>query len=454
MARLKVLRLAVGVLLLLAATSVATAQVWTAGPSSTFHFWRFDGEYFPATGKVYFLGGRLTDLSTDGTVWSFDPVAGTYASTGATMPTPISNYDVCMLEDDYNLPAGDTYGLYIFAGRVNSGANTNVVQAYYPISNMVRTITTDPFPGLISGNMYSAQTSVVYDNKAYVYGGFYATGYLVTAATWVFDPLGASGAKWTQLNDLPWQRAYSGGAVVDSMIYAIGGDTTDPTSAVLTAKVDCAVLNGNDPGSSWVTIASLPQITDETRAFGYNHDSPYDFPGQIITAGQGQWSSETPVCYRYDVDANTWNSFPNLILGRRNQAGAFVPGNQNSGGVPGMWIWGGRAGADTALFTTEYYPMTNLGVGEGNGIHAVRHLEIAPSPLTGTGRVSYEVTKPGNVRLVIFDITGRPVATLVNGSVEAGRHSTLLDAHQLKAGIYLLRLDAAGYTETRKVVVQ
>ena len=51
MARLKVLRLAVGVMMLLAATGVAVAQTWTvASPTTIFHLWRFDGEYFPGTG--------------------------------------------------------------------------------------------------------------------------------------------------------------------------------------------------------------------------------------------------------------------------------------------------------------------------------------------------------------------------------------------------------------------
>jgi hypothetical protein len=454
MARLKVLKLAVCALLLLAAANVAVAQSWTNGPVTTFGYWRFDGEYFPGTGLVYFLGGRMSDLSTNGAVWSFDPVAGTYAATGATMPTPISNYDICMLEDDYDLAGGDTWGLYIFAGRINSGANTNVVQVYYPRSNTVRSVTTDVFPGLISGNMYSAQGSVVYNNKAYVFGGFYATSYLTTAQTWVFDPLAPSGTKWTQLSDLPWNRCYVAGAVVDSMVYAIGGDTADVASAYLYAKADCAVLNGNDPASSWLPIASLPQITGETRAFGFNYDSEYEYAGQIIVAGQGQWPSETPVCYDYDVSANTWNSFPNLILARRNHAGAFVPGWQNSGGVPGMWVWGGHYVADSAVKTSEYLQMTSVGLAEGGKSRLVYHLSVAPSPVTGTGRVSFELPRAGSVKLVLFDITGRPVNTLVSGRVEAGRHTSLLDAHQLKAGIYLLRMDAAGHSETRKVVVQ
>ena len=454
MAKLKVLKLAVCAMLLLAAANVAVAQTWVNGPVTGFGYWRFDGEYFPGTGKIYFLGGRLTDLSTSGAVWSYDPIAGTYAATGATMPTPISNYDICLLEDDYNLPAGDTYGLYIFAGRVNSGANTDVVQAYYPRSNTVRTISADPFPGRISGNMYSAQSSVVYNNKAYVYGGFYATTYLTTAQTWVFDPLGPSGGKWTQLADMPWNRCYVINAVVDSMIYALGGDTADAGSAYLYAKADCAVLNGNDPSSNWAPIASLPQITGETRAFGFNFDSEYEYANQIIVAGQGQWPSETPVCYIYDVAANTWNNFPNLILARRNHAGAFVPGYQNSNGVPGMWVFGGHYVADSAVKTSEYLQMTSTGVGEGGRAHLVKNLSVAPSPVTGTGQVSFELPRAGEVKLVLFDIAGRPVSTLVSGRVDAGKHTVTLDARHFKAGIYLLRMDAAGCAETRKVVVE
>jgi hypothetical protein len=454
MTRLKVLKLAVCAVLLLAAANVAVAQTWTNGPVTGFDYTRFDGEYFPGTGKVYFLGGRLGDGSTSGVVWSFDPVAGTYAATGATMSTPISNYDICLLEDDYNLPAGDTYGLYIFGGRLSDGTNTAAVQAYYPTSNTVRTISTDPFPGRISGNIYAALSAVAYNNQAYVYGGFYPATYLTTAQTWVFDPLGSSGAKWTQLADLPWNRCYVVNAVVDSMIYAIGGDTADAGAAALYAKAECAVLNGNDPGSSWLPIASLPQITGETRGYGFDYDSPYEYAGQIVTAGQGQWPSETPVCYIYDVTGNAWNSFPNLILGRRNHAGAFIPGWQNSGGIPGMWIWGGRAGTDTALNTSEYLQMTSTAIGEGGKARSVYHLSVAPSPVTGTGRVSFELPRAGSVELVLFDITGRPVSTLVSGRVEAGRHTALLNAGQLKAGIYVLRMGVAGTAETRKVVVQ
>jgi hypothetical protein len=98
--------------------------------------------------------------------------------------------------------------------------------------------------------------------------------------------------------------------------------------------------------------------------------------------------------------------------------------------------------------------MTSTAIGEGGRARTVYHLSVAPSPVTGTGRVSFELPRAGNVELALFDVTGRPVSTLVSGRTEAGRHTALLNAGQLKAGVYVLRMDAAGITETRKVVVQ
>ncbi|MEO0080650.1 MAG: hypothetical protein ABIK44_08260, partial [candidate division WOR-3 bacterium] len=131
----------------LSLVGAAFGQDWQNGPATGFRYWRFDGEFFPQTGKVYFLGGRLSNGNTDGSIWSFDPVTGAYVDLGVDMPKPVSNYDICYLRDDYNLPAGDTYGLYIFGGRLGVSPNnpTDTVQVYYPVSNTARVLPTDPF---------------------------------------------------------------------------------------------------------------------------------------------------------------------------------------------------------------------------------------------------------------------------------------------------------------------
>jgi hypothetical protein len=72
---------------------------WSYGPETPFAFTRFDGGYSPYDGKIYFLGGRLSDGSTDGSVWSFDPRTGAWADTGDDLQIPISNYQVSLYEN-------------------------------------------------------------------------------------------------------------------------------------------------------------------------------------------------------------------------------------------------------------------------------------------------------------------------------------------------------------------
>lgn len=84
------------------AGKVPDASTWSWGPLWTTNFTRFDGEYFPGTNKVYFLGGRLADGTTSGAVWSYDPATRTYADMSVALQTPISNYDVVYLRDNYS----------------------------------------------------------------------------------------------------------------------------------------------------------------------------------------------------------------------------------------------------------------------------------------------------------------------------------------------------------------
>ena len=43
---------------------------WTAGPAMCFDMYRLDGEFYPGTGLVYFLGGRLDAATTSGNIYS------------------------------------------------------------------------------------------------------------------------------------------------------------------------------------------------------------------------------------------------------------------------------------------------------------------------------------------------------------------------------------------------
>ena len=76
-----------------------------------------------------------------------------------------------------------------------------------------------------------------------------------------------------------------------------------------------------------------------------------------------------------------------------------------------------------------------------------------PNPFNPTTVISYELPQVADVQLQVFDMLGRQVATLVDGTVQAGTHRVTFDASNLSSGVYIYRLHTAEHILTRKLTV-
>ncbi|MDZ7717554.1 MAG: T9SS type A sorting domain-containing protein [Balneolaceae bacterium] len=76
-----------------------------------------------------------------------------------------------------------------------------------------------------------------------------------------------------------------------------------------------------------------------------------------------------------------------------------------------------------------------------------------PNPFNPTTVISYQLPVSSEVRLEVYDMLGRNVATLVNEQVSAGRHTVNFDARNLSSGVYLYRLVAGSQIMTRKLTI-
>ncbi|MEA3409791.1 MAG: FlgD immunoglobulin-like domain containing protein [Candidatus Eisenbacteria bacterium] len=86
------------------------------------------------------------------------------------------------------------------------------------------------------------------------------------------------------------------------------------------------------------------------------------------------------------------------------------------------------------------------------------HMSAFPNPACGGTTLSFSLASRENVRLSVYDITGRLVAEIDAGSMDAGRHGIPWDGRDgsgadVASGIYLCRLDAGGQHTTEKVTV-
>ncbi|RJP75884.1 MAG: T9SS C-terminal target domain-containing protein [Candidatus Zixiibacteriota bacterium] len=76
-----------------------------------------------------------------------------------------------------------------------------------------------------------------------------------------------------------------------------------------------------------------------------------------------------------------------------------------------------------------------------------------PNPFNPRTTASYTLNAPGHVRLKIYDPAGEEITTLVDGWKPAGSYQAGFDGLGLAAGVYLLRMEAGGYSHTQKLVL-
>lgn len=76
-----------------------------------------------------------------------------------------------------------------------------------------------------------------------------------------------------------------------------------------------------------------------------------------------------------------------------------------------------------------------------------------PNPFNPVTNIQFSIPKAGNIRLVVFDVTGREVAELVNQQLSAGTFNYDFDASQLSSGMYFYKLSGDGFNEVKKMIL-
>ncbi len=97
--------------------------------------------------------------------------------------------------------------------------------------------------------------------------------------------------------------------------------------------------------------------------------------------------------------------------------------------------------------------------------YAFRLDQNYPNPFTSSTAIGYRLSASGLVRLEVFDMLGRKVATLIDNEVEAGEHISKFRLSEpsveilkspignLSDGMYFYRLTSNGYSETRTMIL-
>ncbi len=109
-------------------------------------------------------------------------------------------------------------------------------------------------------------------------------------------------------------------------------------------------------------------------------------------------------------------------------------------------------------------PFADPLAGQGNGAakstpaanllpHEYDLAQNFPNPFNPSTVIQYAIPVKSHVILTVHNLLGQVVATIVNGEQEAGFHEIRFDALSLASGVYLYRLEAGKFVQTRKLTL-
>ena len=76
-----------------------------------------------------------------------------------------------------------------------------------------------------------------------------------------------------------------------------------------------------------------------------------------------------------------------------------------------------------------------------------------PNPFNASTNIKFTIANSGDVKIIVYDMIGRQVKTLANEKLKPGTYEISFDGSSLPNGIYLYRFSAAGFTQTRRMIL-
>ena len=138
-----------------------------------------------------------------------------------------------------------------------------------------------------------------------------------------------------------------------------------------------------------------------------------------------------------------------------------------TGGTDGLPVgdlnWFPTAKADFNANMSQYHGDLLDALNNGHPVLSVRELggiatqfkltQNYPNPFNPTTKINFTIPEPGNVTLKVYDVTGKEIATLVNGYKIAQSYEVQFDGANLSSGVYFYTLRTDNFNQTKKMIL-
>ena len=279
-------------------------------------------------------------------------------------------------------------------------------------------------------------------------------------------------------------RSMDGGdswSEVGNFIYPVWSVTVDPNDNdhVFVGTMGAGIYESFDQG------LTFDQIGSPTNGL----DNPYVFDmvyAPVGTPYAGQLFAATDAgVYRYDAFAQTWILFGQhsedfqfrtiAFTGTEIYGGTWNAGVVQYNAFTNEWVDYGLSDMPVVAFAVHQQSETLVIGTSGSGVFLAPNLKMStsvedevigsevptafaldqnyPNPFNPQTSIPFDLRETTRVKMSVFDMLGREVGLLVDGTLQAGQHQVTWDAGDVPSGTYLVRMEAAGQTFTRTMIL-
>jgi hypothetical protein len=204
-----------------------------------------------------------------------------------------------------------------------------------------------------------------------------------------------------------------------------------------------AFNNRNGTGASMIVELVLP--VDSAGRYTWT-------PGTAYAPASPAWSYSATGFYANHLGGVQRLPNGNTLIAQSTSARLFEVT------TAGTVVWSFQGTGE--IIRTQRYPLNYSGI-LLTGVEQVSNetperFELRqnyPNPFNPTTTIEFQIAKPGSVSLTVFNILGKEIATVVHENLPAGVYKKNFDASGLASGVYLYKLQAGNFSETRKMIV-
>jgi len=318
----------------------------------------------------------------------------------------------------------------------------------------------DITPSGSSGGLFYNPYEMASGNSQYIVFGRSDVWVTSTART------ASSSSGWTQIAT----SAITGGSVSGIGI----GNGTAPTRIYIGTSGGRIVSTSNS-GTNWTTVSGFPYISD-FAVDKTNDNICYASCGGTSTAkvlkttnGGLNWvniSGNIPLAAVNSLILR--NTSPRALFAGTD-LGVYVSFNEGaswalfSTGMPTVEIYDMKYRESNQILLAATHgrgcfkiDLTGLsGIGNSNTVTADKFQlsQNYPNPFNPSTRIKYSVQKNSFVTLKVYDIIGNEIETLVSTNLNKGVYEAQWDAAKYSSGVYIYKMQAENFTESKMMLL-